>query len=265
MGRMENKHRGGLNNEKGSRYEEFYATYRIAASLHNFAGHQILIKSQVAGAYIDDLLVETGTQHDYFQLKNVQNLKTIWTEVREDIVSQIKLSLDNQEQFSISVICSDSTFNVTLSEDIAPYTKLECFPYANSLLKVIKQYKPFEKVLSDLCVFEDPSDNDLYGLAVYIIGEWCSIDRQEGLLIGNLVEHLKASKLNTILDSDRDISMECKKILDLIPGFSYAIKGKNIVWEIKHSKNNSTEWTKELEDRIVRQMPNSVKDIFKML
>ena len=59
--------------------------------------------------------------------------------------------------------------------------------------------------------------------------------------------------------------MECKKILDLIPGFSYAIKGKNIVWEIKHSKNNSTEWTKELEDRIVRKMPNSVKDIFKML
>ena len=171
MGRLENKHRGGLNNEKGSRYEEFYATYRIAASLHDCAGHQILIKSQVEGAYIDDLLVETGTQHDYFQLKNVQNVKSTWTEVREDIVSQIKLSSDNQEQFSITVVYSDPTFNVTLSEDIALYTELEYFPYANSLFKVIKQYKPFEEVLSELCVFEDPTDNDLYGLAQYIIGQ----------------------------------------------------------------------------------------------
>lgn len=265
MGRLENKHRGGLNNEKGSRYEEFYATYLIARSLHNLAEHHILIRSQIEGAYIDDLLVKTDAQHDYFQLKNVQNVKSTWTEVREDIVSQIKLSSNNQEQFSITVVYSDPTFNVTLSEDIALYTELEFFPYASSLLKVIKQYKPFEEVLSDLCVFEDPTDNDLYGLAQYIIGQWCSIDRQEGLLIGNLVDHLKASRFNTILDSDRDISAECKEILDFIPGFSYAIKGKNIVWEVEHSKNNSTEWTKELEDRIVRQMPNSAKDIFKML
>lgn len=138
MGRLENKHRGGLNNEKGSRYEEFYATYRIARSLHNLVEHHILIRSQIEGAYIDDLLVETDVQHDYFQLKNVQNVKSTWTEVREDIVAQIKLSSDNQEQFSITVVYSDPTFNVTLSEDIALYTELEYFPYASSLLVSIR-------------------------------------------------------------------------------------------------------------------------------
>lgn len=265
MGRLENKHRGGLNNEKGTRYEEFYATYRITASLKNFAEYDVLIKSQVEGAYIDDLMVETDTQHDYFQLKNVQNVKNTWTEISKDIVSQIELSLDKQETFSISVVYSDSTFNVTISKDIAPYTKLEYFPYANSLFEVIKQYKPFESALADLCVLEMPTDDVIYGLAKYILAEWCSVNRQEGLLLATLADQLKVSGLNTVLDSDRDISVECKEILDHIPGFSYVIRGKNIVWEIERSKNNSTEWTKELDDRITRQMPCSAKEIFKML
>ena len=265
MGRLENKHRGGLNNEKGARYEEFYATYRIASSLPNYAENHILIKSQIKGAYIDDLKVEIDALHDYFQLKNVQNVKNSWAEIKEDIVSQVKLSLDNKEQFSISIVYSDAEFNVTLSEDIAPYTKLEYFPYANSLLEVIKQHKPFKDVLVDLCVFEKPTDDVIYGLAKFIIAEWCSVNRQKGLLIANLADQLKTSKLNTILDSDRDISAGCQEILDGIPGFSYVIKGKNIVWDIEHSKNNSTEWTQELDDRITHQMPMSAKEIFKML
>lgn len=265
MGRLENKHRGGLNNEKGARYEEFYATYRIASSLVNFAECNMLIKSQVEGAYIDDLMVETDTQHDYFQLKNVQNVKNTWPEISEDILSQIKLSLDKQEQFSVSVVYSDTTFNVTLSKDIELYTKLEYFPYANSLLEVIQQYKPFKSALADLCVLERPTDDMLYGLAKYILAEWCSINRQEGLLLATLAYQLKDSGLNTVINSDRDISVECKEILDHIPGFSYVIKGKNIVWEIERSKNNSTEWTKELDDRIRCQMPCSAKEIFKML
>ena len=265
MGRLENKHRGGLNNEKGSRYEEFYATYRIASSLLNYYGHNILIKSQVEGAYIDDLMVETDNQYDYFQLKNVQKMETAWPEVREDAISQIKLSLDKQEQFSITIVYSDSTFHITLSDDLAKYTSLECFPFSKSIYEVIKQYSSFKNTLVELSVLENPTDDVLYGLAEYIIGKWCSIDRQEGLLIATLADQIKTSRLNTILDSNREMSSECKMILDRIPGFSYMIKGKNIVWEIEHSKNNSTEWTRELENRIVLHVPNSAKEIFKML
>ena len=265
MGRLENKHRGGLNNEKGSKYEEYYATYIIASLLQGFLEHNVLIKSQVEGAYIDDLIVETDNKCDYFQLKNVRNLKSIWAEIREDAVSQINLSSSKQEQFTITVVYSDSTFNIPLSDDIAQYTSLEWFPYFKSIYELITHYKPFKKALAELSVLENPTDDVLYGFAEYIIGKWCSIDRQKGLKISLLADQLITSRLNTILDSDREVSMECKEILDRIPGFTYIIRGKNIVWEIEHSKNNSTEWTKELDDRIVSKMPSSAKDIFKML
>ena len=170
-----------------------------------------------------------------------------------------------QEQFSISVVFSDPTFNETLSEDISPYTEMEFFPYANTLLDVIKQYKPFERSLADLHVVEKPTDDVIYGLAKFILAEWCSIDRQKGLLLDKLADRFKASRFNTVIDSDREISVECKEILDSIPGFTYFIKGKNILWNMVRSKNNSTEWTTELEERITREKPNSAKEIFKML
>lgn len=71
-----------------------------------------MIKSQIKGAYIDDLKVEIDALHDYFQLKNVQNVKNSWAEIKEDIVSQVKLSLDNKEQFSISIVYSDAEVNL---------------------------------------------------------------------------------------------------------------------------------------------------------
>ena len=66
MGRLENKHRGGLNNEKGARYEEFYAVYKIASFLADFADQQVLIKSQVEGAYVDDILVVNEGHYSYY-------------------------------------------------------------------------------------------------------------------------------------------------------------------------------------------------------
>lgn len=265
MGRLENKHRGGVNNEKGAKYEEYYATYRIASLLPSCLDQCILIKSQVEGAYIDDLLIKTGVKHDYFQLKNVQNVKQSWTEIKEDVVSQIQLSIDKKEDFSVTLVYSDVSFNTILPEDIVDYFNFEWFPSTKSILELIGKYNPFKNALMDLSVFENPDDDTLYGLARYILGHWCGIDRQEGLLVSELADSLKCSNLNTILDSNRDISLECKEILDRITGFTYAIKGKNIVWGIEHSRNNSTEWTKGLDDRIICQVPKSAKDIFKML
>lgn len=265
MGRLENKHRGGLNNEKGIRYEEFYAVYKIASFLADFVDQQILIKSQVEGAYVDDLLIINEGHRSYYQLKNVQALLKYWSEIVADFLAQIVLSVDKKEDFDVTLVYSDTTFETTISEELRPYTVFEYFPYADSLYEVIMQSSSFKNTLARLCVLENATADTLYKIAKYLIGEWCSIDRQKGITIAELAKHIKESKVNTILDSDREISEDCINILNAIPDFSYKIRGKNIVWETTRSRNNSTEWTQELENKIIEISPCSAKEIFKIL
>ena len=265
MGRLENKHRGGLNNEKGARYEEFYAVYKIASFLADFADQQVLIKSQVEGAYVDDILVVNEGHYSYYQLKNVQSLLKSWNEIEADFLEQIILSVNKKEDFDITLVYSDNTFKTTISEELCPYTYFEYFPYADSLYEVIMQCASFNRVLMKLCVLENATADALYKIAKYLIGEWCAIDRQKGITIDYVVKQLKESKVNTILDSDREISVDCINILNAIPDFSYVIRGKNIIWETNRSRNNSTEWTRDLENKIIELCPGSAKEIFKML
>lgn len=265
MGRLENKHRGGLNNEKGARYEEFYAVYKIASSLADFAGQQILIKSQVGGAYVDDILMVNEEHYSYYQLKNVQSLLKYWGRIKDDFMAQIVLSQDKKEDFDITLVYSDSTFETTISEELYPYTNFEYFPYADSLYELIAQSPTLKDALKRLCVLENATADALYKIARYLIGEWCAIDRQKGITIADLAERIKDSSVNTILDSDREISADCRSILDAIPDFSYRIRGKNIVWETTRSRNNSTEWTRDLENKIIDMSPCSAKEIFKIL
>lgn len=152
-----------------------------------------------------------------------------------------------------------------MSKELESCTRLEFFPYAVSVYRVIAEYEPFKEALKQLCAQENPSDDVLNGIAVLIGGLWWSVDRPHGISINELAEKIKVSPINTILDSNRKISDECKAILDSIPDFSYHIKGKNIVWESIHSKNNSTKWSKDLELKIIERSPRTAKDIFKIL
>lgn len=263
MGYLENKHRGGINNEKGSQYELNYATYQISNYLLLTNDHNIHIKTQIEGAYLDDLLITLDDIHKYYQIKNVKNLH--WQSLENDFNSQFDKSTANKEKFELGLVYSDSDFSAEISDKLKSHTEFIYFPYTSTLYLLIDSYKPFKDSLIKLCTIKEPTNDLLYGIATAIIGVWCSIDKPKGTSMNYIADKLNNFKVNTILNADKEINNKCKYILNSIPNFSYEIKGNKLIWDYAHSKGNSTMWTPELETAIIENKPSTIKDIFKLL
>lgn len=66
------QHRGGLNNFRGNRYEDFFAVWRVAEALRRHAsGVSTSLALQLEGATIDDWVEHTSTERRYYALKRV--------------------------------------------------------------------------------------------------------------------------------------------------------------------------------------------------
>lgn len=221
------------------------------------------MRTQVEDAFLDDLLVAIDDLYQYYQIKNVKDLR--WRSLEHDFDSQFEKSTENKENFKLALVYSDSSFSPNISDKLRPYTELIFFPYTDSLYSLIDSYKPFKDSLIKLCAIKKPANDSLFGIATAIIGIWCSINRHTGISIKDFANQLRLKTINTILNSNKGITNECKRILDSIPNFSYEIKGNNINWDCEYSTGNSTVWTPELEDTIIKNKPSSIKDIFKLL
>lgn len=263
MNYLKNKHKGGVSSEKGLQYEMNYAVYKIACYLLACNEHSVRFQTQIEGAYVDDLLITVDDDvYNYHQIKNVKGLK--WATVESDFIMQSNQCTERSENFTITLVYSDPQFSTTLSEELKPHTNTLYFPYTTSLYGLINTHTPFKDALKELSAYDDPSEDLLYGIAEAIAGIWLSSNRMDGASITDIADRLKKSEINTVLDPDAEIAMECKTILDAIPDFSYEIKGKKIIW-YSDSFSGSTLWTSRLQNEIIENAPSTAKDIFKML
>src|SRR4051812_21865889 len=80
---LKSKHQGGVNGQKGTRYEDYYAVFRLAEhaaaaySTGNGLGgsESMRFMSQVKRCFVDDLVIEGGQQQARFhQLRNAQRV-----------------------------------------------------------------------------------------------------------------------------------------------------------------------------------------------
>ena len=268
MAYLENKHRGGISGEKGSKYESFYTTFKVADYLSTTTGvdgdiPEVLFQSQVM-AYLDDLLITDNTRRIYHQIKNVANFR--WPSVEGDFIKQKDASEQAGENYKLVLVYSDSKFNKDVPIDLEPCTDFSYFPYDPSIYTVIEKSSDFKSALKRILKFANPSDDKLYALAVCILGYWIGNDMQKGLTLKNFKDCIVSnSNISTIFDRDISISNECRRILDSIPGFSYTISGNSIVWESRRYKDNVTIWSRDLEARIISKSPQTINDIVKLM
>jgi|tagenome__1003787_1003787.scaffolds.fasta_scaffold20810566_3 hypothetical protein len=81
---LKNKHLGGISGQKGTRYEDYYAVFRLAeyaGAAYSTGGgldgsETTRFMSQVEKCFVDDLVIEEmGRQQELFhQLRNVRSL-----------------------------------------------------------------------------------------------------------------------------------------------------------------------------------------------
>ena len=74
---LSHKLKGGANNEKGNRFENHFAIFKITEYLNSYSESkaQVVFSSQVE-AFVDDLLIilEEGNK-EFYQIKNSKSLK----------------------------------------------------------------------------------------------------------------------------------------------------------------------------------------------
>jgi hypothetical protein len=140
------KNQGGVSNEKGNTYENFFAIYQLALLSQKVIenNRDIIFYSQIL-AFIDDLIIDfdDNTPRQHYQLKNSITVK--WgsglKSIADDFSKQYELNQVNSIESLLYLVVSDSSLKTKLDNDlpdhISDYSQIVHFPYQSNIVKLI--------------------------------------------------------------------------------------------------------------------------------
>ncbi len=177
-----NKRQGGDNGQKGVRFEDFFAAYRLAAELVTdllSPGIALPFFQLQAEAVVDDLVVTWGnSQANYYQCKNVAAVS--WTSgahpLQEDFGAQAVLSAhQNQGGAKTTLVVPNeplfASLNASIPASIVAHTDVVWFPYCEGKLnRIVLESSDLRHSLTQLARVDNPSDDELvnvYGALMY--------------------------------------------------------------------------------------------------
>ena len=254
---LKNKHKGGKNNSKGNRYENYYAVFQIASLMNSCCDSlkNVYLRSQLSDTFIDDLLiVKKNSQKTYHQLKDVQTLN--WNSLVKDFKRQAEISTEQQENFEIKLVHSIKDYSNNIPNDLVGYTTVEYFPSHNELNQLYWYYTPFKTAIVQIAV-EGSSDDALTGIAASILGAWTSINTDEPISLKQNSE--KVYNINGFdglkVYPTIEMSKKCMNILNNI-GVTFNINGTTLYWSYGHFEGK-IKLTKEIEQNLLEIVPSN--------
>lgn len=170
---IERKRRGGDNGQKGVRFEDFFAAYRLAEELCRklvAPENEVPFFELQAEAIVDDLVVTWGSSKAiYYQCKNVAEIS--WDSgkhpLSHDFHAQYLLSsYVNQTNVRTAVVVPTEKLSRMLTcstpTNISHHTDVLCFPYCDGKLnRVVLESPALRSFLTQLSRVEDPKDDEL--------------------------------------------------------------------------------------------------------
>jgi len=238
---LKNKNKGGIVNEKGNTYENFFAVYKISVLSKDVLENekQIVLASQIM-AFVDDLIINDIQENIYqhYQLKNTASLT--WgsglRSIADDFAKQYNLNQTVSKQSEMTLVVSNFQLRDRLAnqipQQIAEFSKVDYFYFASSLPKVLQEEQEFSQAVAYLCAFDNPEPDKIECVASVILGAWLSSDKSN-VSIREILEKSRQSQPSYIRyfgSQDVQIDPEVKKILDQIQGFTYSISKGFLQW-----------------------------------
>lgn len=269
---LDNKHKGGLNSQKGSLYEDFYAVYQIVSCIAKYKKSldTVGFQTQLKDTFVDDLLIAYPTTNIYHQLKDTQTLK--WTDgssrtIQSDFEHQIADCKERDETFALKLVHSASKSNVAdIPLTFSTYTSTELFPHADDINQLFLISIPFKEALRQISAKGTAAtDDELAIIATVFLGVWKGSDTNSRIPLSDIVE--KAGKivtLNLSIYPDAVISDGCRQIFDAIADFKYRICGRELVWSMGFL-NGTCRWSPDLENSIITENPKTKREIVQLL
>ena len=261
---LKHKHVGGKNNDKGNKYESFYATYRIALLISAKFDklETVNLSAHVPNAFVDDYLEEVESFKQYHQLKDVKNLSWKYEKVKYDFTKQIEISNENNELFGLKLVNSNEKL-IEIPEDISEYTSVEYFPAYHELTHSYLEYPEFKKAIENIAIEGRKNDDELIAIATTILGVWHSIETPKSLK--EIVELIKKTNRYDSLRiyPSLELSNACKEILNNLK-VEFYINGEILYWSYKYFSGKIV-WSTEREELLLKSSPTKIEELFTIL
>ncbi|NJO17782.1 MAG: hypothetical protein HC877_19245 [Thioploca sp.] len=276
---FQRKQQGGANNQRGSRYEDFFSILQLAKLFYLLMAENVQSDIEIhaqAEAFVDDLLIADQHYHSqrHFQLKNTINIE--WGKgfksISDDFEKQKRLNdcLGIENTLTV-LVCSDEVKAQELKEKIPPtianFSQVIFFPYQETLNHLLLSHEEFKDSLKRIC-FSSEIDK-LEALAVMILGCWS--DKKTTIYsVAQLLTHLQNTMPNYLAKADAgtELLYEVKNILAAIANFNYVIENGYFSWTYGNGLDTGvflypidSEQFSDLQRRIIAQHPKQFAEL----
>ncbi len=270
---LQNKHKGGLSNLKGGRYEDFYAVYKIALSLCEYGTdlNTVFFQSQLKNDYVDDFLIVYPNLNVYHQLKNTKSVS--WGDsnkegtISNDFVHQIEICEERKELFELKLVYSSAS-NKNVKEiptEIVNRSDAELFLYYDDISKMILANNDFRNAMMGISAEKNIPNDRLEHIATLILGIWKGFDQTDRVSLSDIVNQAKEQKyVNLSVYPDLEISEECKNVLDNISNIDYYVKGRLFYWSCGFLQGTRP-WDNNIETSIIENKPTTKLELLSIL
>lgn len=278
---LEHKHQGGLNNQKGALYEDYYAVFQIVVYARKYKNSLdcVFFQTQLEDSFVDDLLIVypfpkkgyTSQKKVYHQLKNTKRLS--WGNVAKegdlayDFYCQIQNCRKKKESFVLKLVHSigGQVAVSTIPKRISKKSQVEYFEYADRLEKLILTSGVFRESLREIAAQgEKATYDEIVQIATVFLGLWKGENTIKQVDLKKLVDGAIKCKVNLSIYDNVSISPACKDYLDSTKGLEYYLCGLFFYWQIG-KMSGACEWTNKCETAILNAKPTDKWKLIELL
>ena len=279
---LHNKNRGGNSGQKGNRYEDYFAVYKLAQLARDIlqAGSSIRFSSQLL-AFVDDLIIKHDSNLENYQLKNSSSVS--WNQgnhpIQVDFLNQHKLnqlSYPNSISQMTLVIsdksCAENLTN-TLPALIQSFSQVLHFPYDADILTVVNQVPAFKDAIVWLSAFDQPEPDKIEYVVKALIGVWVTSNVKD--IAGEELLHMaqkQSPQLIRSFETDYQLDPEVEKILSDIENLTYNLAKGFLHWNYADGLSSGTppysidtEAFDRLQERIKTHNPTTFEELEPLL
>lgn len=267
---LENKNRGGSSGQKGTRYEDYFAVYKLAQLAPQIleTGLAVYFTGQIL-AFVDDLIIDIPSQPlQHYQLKNSKTVS--WSTgphpIQDDFANQYHLNQVVCARASqLFLVIADATCADTLKASIPSvvqtFSQVLHFPYSPDILTVVAQVPDFHAALAYLSAFETPAPDKIDFVAKALIGAWItsSAANPSGHDLLTQAQSQSPQYIRSF-QPDLDLDPEVKEILKNIEDFEYNLAKGFLHWDYANGLQSGTP-PYSIETDPFRRLQERIKDL----
>ncbi|MGD1861300.1 MAG: hypothetical protein ACFB0E_15185 [Leptolyngbyaceae cyanobacterium] len=267
IGYLQRKNTGGISGQKGTRYEDYFAIYKLATMapgvLEN--GLPVHFLSQTL-AFVDDLVIDIPSEPlQHYQLKNSSNVS--WASgshsiqddfANQNYANQVILKRDSE----ICLVVSDQACSVRLTKRVPSYiqqfSQVIYFPHS-TITGLLEQVSSFRVAVTYLSAFQEPAPDKLEYTAKALLGAWINassnVSGQDLLTQAQkqTPQYIRSFKFSLALES------EVENILSHIEDFKYNLAKGFLHWDYADGLQSGTQ-PYSIETEEFRRLQERIKD-----